>query len=296
MNKLLTISVLAFSFNAYSWGPTGHRAVGNIATRFLTPKALEKTNAILKGDSLEKVANWPDEIRSEPQTYSNTYVWHYTEWKDNTDDHEETQLTGLLLTYIKFHLDVLKSETTKPEDKVFSLKFLVHLVGDLHQPYHVGNGLDRGGNNCKIVFFNQATNLHKMWDEDMIDSTKLSFTELANFALQGVSQEKIKAIQTGDVNTWAKESKDIRAIAYPNEVNPPVGSPLVVLGGEGKAYCQKDVAADLIPKLSYDYNYRFMTTLNRRLLEGGLRLAMMLNEVLDSTPVTEDLGFSRKRK
>ena len=281
MRLFLALSFLFTVNQSFAWGPTGHRVVGQIAEKYLTQKSLNQVKAILKGDSLAKVANWPDEIRSEPQTYSNTYVWHYTEWKDNTDDHAETQLTGLLLTYIKFHLDVLRNETSKPEDKVFSLKFIIHLVGDLHQPFHVGNGTDNGGNKCKIVFFDKQTNLHRVWDEDMIDSTKLSFSEIAEFTQQGLTSEKIKKIQSGDMNDWARESKDIRAIAYPNEINPPQSTPLPVLNGDAKTYCQSTVTPEITPKMSYDYNYKFMGTLNRRLLEGGLRLAMVLNEVFD---------------
>ncbi|MFZ4713212.1 MAG: S1/P1 nuclease [Bacteriovoracaceae bacterium] len=295
--KMLLLMSLILPFSAQAWGPTGHRVTGEIAQKYLTPKALLKVNEILKNDSLAKVANWPDEIRSEPQTYSNTYVWHYTEWKDNTDDHAETQLTGLLLTYIKFHLDVLKNEAAKPEDKVFSLKFITHLVGDLHQPYHVGNGTDQGGNKCKIVYFDQPTNLHKVWDEDMINSTKLSFSEIVDFATQALSLEKIKTVQSGDLNDWAKESKEIRSLAYPNEVTPPANVPMPLLGGgDAKAYCQSGVTPDIMPKLSYEYNYRFMSTLNRRLMEGGVRLAMVLNQVFDDGQTDIVPTASRKKK
>lgn len=269
---------LIFS-EAYAWGPTGHRVVGQIAEKHLTPRALSKVNEILKGDGLAKVANWPDEIRSEPQTYSNTYVWHYTEWKDNSDDHAENQSTGLLLTAINNHLEILKSDSAKIEEKLMSLKFIVHLIGDLHQPFHVGNGFDRGGNNCKIVFFNNPTNLHKVWDEDMIDSSKLSFTEIASFVEQGLTPQGKESIQSGDFNSWAKESKDIRTIAYPAEVTPPTPIPLLQNISESKSYCGTTVPVELQPKISYDYNYRFMSTLHRRLLQGGLRLAMVLNQL-----------------
>lgn len=287
MNKFFYLLILT-SFSCFAWGPTGHRVVGVVAQKNLTPKTLEKINAILKGDSLAKVANWPDEIKSEPQTYSQTFSWHYTQWPDQNSEHQETELTGLLLTYIKFHLDYLRSDA-KPEEKAFSLKFLVHLVGDLHQPYHVGNGVDKGGNACKVIFFNTQTNLHKVWDEDMIDSTKLSFTEIADFILQGVGSEKIRLIQQGSLIDWTKESKEIRSVAYPNEVNPNGQTQQQNQDRHPKTYCASEVAVELMPKMSYDYNYKFMPQLNRRLLEGGLRLAMVLNQVLDGNTPTQSL-------
>lgn len=282
MKICLVLALSLISSQVFAWGPTGHRVVGEVATKHLTPQALTKTNEILKGLSLARVANWPDEIRSEPQTYASTYVWHYTEWRDNTDDHAENQGTGLLLTAIQNHIDIVKSDKSSAAEKEMSLKFIIHLIGDLHQPFHVGNGLDRGGNNCKIVFFGATTNLHKVWDEDMIESSKLSFTEMANFVEQGMTAEKQKAIQSGDTNLWAKESKDLRNDLYPAEVNPPT-PPLAANAGEGKTYCAAVVAPELMPKISYDYNYKFMATLQRRLLEGGLRLAMVLNDIFAET-------------
>lgn len=277
MKLAILILTSLLSSSIYAWGPTGHRVVGEIAQKNLSEKTKEKIKEILKGESLAKIANWPDEIRSEPQTYAQTYVWHYTQWPDQNSEHQETELTGLLLTYIKFHMDYLKSDA-KPEEKAFSLKFLVHLVGDLHQPFHVGNGLDKGGNACKVVFFNTQTNIHKVWDEDMIDSTKLSFTEITDFNLQGLTLEKKRGIQTGNLLEWTKESKEIRANAYPNELNlsqQQNQNPI-------KNYCLAEVTLEQMPKISYDYNYKFMTTLNRRLLEGGLRLAWILNQILDA--------------
>lgn len=283
MKVCLALALSLMFSQAFAWGPTGHRVVGEIATKHLTAQALAKSNEILKGLSLARVANWPDEIRSEPQTYANTYVWHYTEWRDNSDDHAENQGTGLLLTAIQNHIDIVKSDKSSPSEKEMSLKFIVHLIGDLHQPFHVGNGLDRGGNTCKLVFFNLNTNLHKVWDEDMIDTSKLSFTEMASFVEQGLTEEKQKLIQSGDTNQWAKESKELRNGLYPAEVNPP--TPLAPNAGEGKTYCAAVVPAEIQPKVSYDYTYKYMAILNRRLLEGGLRLAMVLNQVFaDAQP------------
>lgn len=284
MKKSLPFLAIFFTTSSFAWGPTGHRVVGEVAQKYLSLNTYVKVKEILKGESLAKIANWPDEIRSEPQTYSHTYVWHYTEWKDETDDHPETESTGMLLTSIQQHIDVLKKVDSKPEDKLFSLKFIVHLVGDLHQPFHVGNGLDRGGNFCKINYFKQETNLHKIWDEDMIDSSKLSFSELTDFVLQGMTAEKMKQIKSGDANDWAKESREIRAIAYPLEVTPPTPpvTPLNLTPGV-RSYCtQTPPDPTLIPKISYDYNYKFMSTLHKRLLEGGIRLAMVLNQIYDN--------------
>jgi len=271
--------ILAFAFistNALAWGPTGHRTVAQVAERYMHTGALVKAYNILGNRSFARVANWPDEIKSEPENYSHTFNWHYTDWPDHAHEHDESVSTGKLVSSIREQLEVLKKANATQEQKAFALKFLIHLVGDLHMPFHVGNGVDRGGNACKVLFHDEPMNLHLLWDEKMIDFTRLSYTELSQFVIQGRTIEEIKKWRTGDVLDWALESKQLRASIYPENVNP-VSEPVSV-----KQYCRTDitVAKEDMPKLSYDYSYRFMPVVEQRLFQAGLRLAMLLNEAL----------------
>jgi hypothetical protein len=261
---------------AFAWGPTGHRVVGAVAEKHLDISVHSKIFKILDGQSLSRVANWPDEIKSEPAKYSYTFNWHYTDWADDVHDHDETASSGKLLGSIKEQVAVLKNPEATQEAKVFALKFIVHLVGDLHQPLHVGNGLDQGGNLCKVTFQGQAMNLHALWDEGMINFTKLSFSELADYVSQGHTREEILAWKSGTVVDWALESKELRGKIYPENVLP-TPEPMSI-----KQYCRKDIvlSAEETPKLSYEYSYKFVPVAEQRLYQAGVRLAMVLNEAL----------------
>ncbi len=274
--KIIICLLIVLSSKVYAWGPTGHRAVGAVAEKFLDPFVAAKVYKILDGNSLSRVSNWSDEIKSEPDTYSYTFNWHYTDWKDEDHQHDETNSSGKLLTVIKEQLTVLKDPQSSDDKKVFALKFIVHLVGDLHQPLHVGNGLDMGGNKCKVMFHKRETNLHALWDEGMIDFTKLSFSELAQYVSQGRSIEDVRSWKTGDVVEWALESKKLRSLIYPNDILPSE-TPASV-----KQYCRSDivVTAEAMPKLSYEYSYRFVPIMEQRIFQAGLRLAVLLNSAL----------------
>lgn len=264
------------SANAFAWGPTGHRVVGAVAEKHLDIAVHSKIFKLLGGQSLSRVANWPDEIKSEPAKYSYTFNWHYTDWADEAHDHDEASSSGKLLGSINEQIAVLKNPQATDDAKVFALKFIIHLVGDLHQPLHVGNGLDQGGNLCKVTFQGQAMNLHALWDEGMINFTKLSYSEIADFVSQGHTRDEIVSWKAGTVLDWALESKVLRGKIYPENVIP-TPEPMSV-----KQYCRKDVVitAEETPKLSYDYSYKFVPVVEQRLFQAGLRLAMVLNDAL----------------
>lgn len=273
MKSWILLSVL-ISTHALAWGPTGHRVVGEVAQMHLSPKASNKVKKLLKGESLAQASNWPDEIKSDPKNFGYTFKWHYTDWPDSMEKHDETHSSGSLVSSIKEQLKILKDKKATDEKKAFALKFLTHLVGDLHMPLHVGNGLDRGGNYCKVFFHDQKTNLHSLWDEGMINFTKLSFTELARFIQEGKNSKDLKAWMQGDLGAWALESKALRPALYPEEVKPSKDKLQM------PQYCAKDVSDDKLPKLGYEYSYKFMPVLEQKLLQAGLRLAFLLNENL----------------
>lgn len=277
MKTFIAALTLMSSSAVFAWGATGHRVVGQVATRFLEIETLVKVNKILAGNSLARVSTWPDEIKSEPATYQHTFNWHYTTWQADAHDHSEhneNSSTGFLLKSINEQTAVLRDPNATNEAKVFALKFIVHLIGDAHMPLHVGNGSDQGGNFCKVTFHAKPYNLHALWDEGMIDFTGLSFTELAKFVVEGRSLEEIRAAKSGTVIDWVRESKDILPATYPAEVvAAPEGSPL-------RSYCIKDAPAEHLPKLGYEYSYRAMPVVEKRLFLAGIRLAQLLNDNL----------------
>lgn len=275
MKKILLMSIF-LSFNALAWGPTGHRVVGEISEKFLEIDTLVAVRKITGGESLAKIANWPDEIKSDPKQYGHTFNWHYTDWKDDDHEHDETHSSGKLLTAINEQVAILKNANSSKADKLFALKFVVHLIGDLHQPLHVGNGLDLGGNNCKVFFHNKLTNLHALWDEGIIDFTNLSFTEFSRFIAEGKTVEQIRKWKEGTIVDWAQESKNLRAQIYPENVKESK-EPLSV-----REYCRNDIKVpqEELPRLSYEYSYKFLPIVEERIYQAGLRLAVVLNNAL----------------
>ena len=146
----------------------------------------------------------------------------------------------------------LKAEQTSKENQQFYLKMLVHLVGDLHQPLHVGRAEDKGGNDIDVKWFNKRSNLHRVWDSEMIEFFDMSYSDLANNQ-EKLSKREVKAIQRGSVIDWAKDSQNLVKKVYSNTKD-----------GD---------------KLYYRYMYDWFTQVRIQLQKGGIRLAKILNEI-----------------
>ena len=129
---------------------------------------------------------------------------------------------------------------------------LVHLIGDLHQPLHVGRAEDKGGNDIKLLWHYKNTNLHRVWDSDMIRSWNMSYTELAGNAKK-LSKEQIRSIEKGSVLDWTHESQALAIKVY----------------GSAKAD----------DKLGYAYSYEHFSTVESQLQKSGIRLAKILNDI-----------------
>lgn len=260
-----------------AWGQTGHRAIGEIAERNMRPDTLKKAHALLNGHNLAYASTWADEIRSDPKRYSHTFNWHYTTWQNDDERFHsgaESKDTGFLLTQLERQLTVLKNSHATKSERAEALRYVVHLLGDVHQPLHVGGGNDRGGNSCRVTWFGTASNLHAVWDSEMINSNGLSYTELADFASQGRTAAERHAARHGNLRDWSLESKKLRGEIYPPEVQSP-NAPVTYL-----SYCHDPVETEAMPKLGYEYSYRFLPAVYDRIYLAGVRLARLLDEAL----------------
>ncbi len=171
---ILLISILlSFPANDLNnnsfWGQNGHRIVGDIAADYLTPEAREEIDRVLGHESIAIASTWMDNIKSDP-AYDHTHDWHWVTIPDGMT-YKETKKNpnGDLINTIRTFIKELKSGSLTAEEEKKKLKMLIHLVGDIHQPLHVGNGEDRGGNNTKVEWFYDDSNLHRVWDSEMID-------------------------------------------------------------------------------------------------------------------------------
>lgn len=258
MKNLFFLGIIVFLFQSssateFDWGKTGHRTTGEIAEEHLSRRAKRKIEKILDGHSLAFVSTYGDEIKSDPE-YRKYSPWHYVNLEpgQNSYSEETANPDGDLILGIKKCIMVLKNEDSTREEKEFYLKMLVHFMGDLHQPLHAGHESDRGGNDIQLRWFGEGTNLHKVWDSEMINSYKMSYTELAANANE-LSKRQVKAIEAGSILDWMYESKVLSEKIY-NSVE--VGE-----------------------KLGYDYMYVWFPVVRQQLQKGGIRLAKVLNEI-----------------
>jgi len=253
MKKIVTILALFISYNAISWGNVGHRVVGEVAQKHLSKKAKKELHRVFEHESLAYNANWMDHMKSESK-YDYMKPWHYcTIPDDQTYAEAGTPHEGDIIWAINNFTGQLKSDTLTVDEERFALRILIHLVGDIHQPLHVGNGEDRGGNSVKINFFWKDSNLHGIWDSGMIEGEKLSFTEWAMFIDHNETGE-VEELQNSSPLDWANESKAMRASVY--EFN-------------GK------------DNLTYNYVHTHRKNVERRLKQAGIRLAGLINEIYE---------------
>ena len=242
------------SLPAFAWGQTGHRVTGAIAENHLSPAAKAAITKLLPNESLAEASTYADEMRSDPSEFwrKTSPPWHYVTVPEHKHYHEVgAPEEGDAFTAIEKYTRVLKDKSASREEKQLALRLVVHFIGDLHQPLHAGNGTDRGGNDVKVRFFWQDSNLHSVWDSKMIDSKDLSFTEWTRWLDSKISPQDVKAWSNTNPETWITESTEIRDTIYPEDAN----------------------------NMSYDYVYDNIPTVKKRLQQAGIRIAAYLNEV-----------------
>jgi len=253
-----------------SWGPKGHEVVGTIAQELLTDDAEKAVQDLLGDRTLAEVANWADEVRGTPE-YAYSAPYHYADLPHGVDEFDLTRdcpSQGCVVRAINDYAAVL-ADTFKFKDKrIEALKFLVHFVGDIHQPLHAGYADDKGGNTISVRLFNKKTNLHAVWDSGLIEHTGKDVDTLASDLLSKLNATKTaKWTAVLDPSDWATESHGLAvsyAYAHPNGT--------AVVANEN---------------LGTDYYDDGIEIVNEQLSKAGVRLAAVLNRALSKAqPVT----------
>jgi hypothetical protein len=253
---------------AFAWGKTGHRVVAAIADTQLSGLARAHVRQILGGaESLDEAATWPDEMRSAPDAFwqKTATPWHYVTLNGVVYDHAPAE--GDALDALDRFTRTLKDPNASLADKQLALRFVVHLVGDLHQPLHVGKCCDKGGNDAKVTWFGKPTSLHAVWDSQLVDEEQYSFTELAAKLERHTSDADVIAWWDINPRDWISESAQYRDTLYPTAADKP------------RAPADKKSKAPAVPDLSYSYVYRFTPLMEQRLSQAGVRLAAYLNAI-----------------
>jgi hypothetical protein len=256
----ISAACLTFLFGGtrtFAWGPEGHKVVALMAEKNMSSTALEKVEGILSGSSLENVANWADEIRPER---AETGSWHYINIPlaaSSINRSRDCPSGNCITAQIQRFIAVLRGSGTDSKAKQEALKFVVHFVGDLHQPLHTEDDQDRGGNQRTVSFFGQIENLHEVWDSSILSRDDPSPQSLAEKLEGKISASNKSDWSLGTVDGWALESHKIaQQTAYgdlPNGLTP----------GLGQRYEDASAPAE-----------------ETQLERAGIRLASILNEVL----------------
>ena len=279
----VTVSVLALlvglcaSIELHAWGVQGHRLVGLIAAERLTPVAKQSVAWLLDGQTLADVSSWADTLTSDQVQ---TSYWHYLNIPPAASgydrDRDCPQQPGVaagsrsdrwrdcVVDRIAYWEERLADAKLDRADRATALKFVVHFIGDLHQPFHA-LGVGRGGNDIKVRVFGEANcgndparpnpcNLHSVWDSRLIARRALGDGEYLAELRSVITRKGLGSIPVGTPAQWAEQSFRLAKEAL--------------------------VAPDT--NIDEGYYRRHITVIDEQLSLGGIRLAAVLNKALVS--------------
>jgi S1/P1 Nuclease len=252
--------LLAFVFAAnpaLAWGPEGHQIMAGVAWRELTPAARAGVAHLLGGGAMMVLdSNWADEIRDQRP---GTAAWHYVNIEIGAagyDAARDCRFGECVVAQIQRDAQILSDPQVPEAGKAEALRFLIHFVGDIHQPLHVADRHDEGGNKIFVIWHGKRTSLHKIWDTDVV-------------ATLGPDSERIAA--------------DIEARLTPQQRKQFSGGAPADWANESLALAQSEVYARLPQdgpvRLPNDYVEQESGIARQQLTKAGLRLAAMLNAI-----------------
>ncbi|MCZ6828091.1 MAG: S1/P1 nuclease [Gammaproteobacteria bacterium] len=248
---LVIAALLGTATPALAWGPTGHRASSKIAEAYLTPTARKHITAIIGAESLAQASTWADEMRSNPAPYWRKIAppLHYVTVPPGQSYAEVgASPKGDAVTALAGFKRTLLNPASSLSEQLLALRFTIHIIADLHQPLHVGNGSDRGGTQVSVKLMGKRSDLHSVWDSGMIKQRELSYSEWAQWLGREITEQDVKRWSEPDPLVWIAESASLREGIYPAEKS-----------------------------LSWPYLYAHMPAVQLRLKQSGVRLAAYLN-------------------
>ena len=243
---------------AQAWGMTGHRVIAEIAERHLTSKAKKNIAKIIGDQKLAYWANWADFIKSDPNPELNkTGSWHFVNTEANLSFEQFTRALqfsaddNLYKAYIRLKQEAKQQNSLSLTQQQEHLYYIIHLFGDAHQPMHVSRAEDLGGNKIEVMFFGRKSNIHRIWDSELVDNEKYSFMEYAT--VLDVHSNKYYKKYSSTFEQALFESHELA----------------------NKIYADIEHNANL--SYSYIYTYKYM--MEEAMLKAGIRLANELNEI-----------------
>jgi hypothetical protein len=250
---------LGFPPGARAWGPHGHRIATRVAEARLTPAARAALRDLLhEGDTLVDVSTWADEEGHD--AVPGSAPWHYVNVPLGATRYDARYCAGgdCVVARIKHFQAVLADRSAPRRERQRALLFLVHLVEDVHQPLHVGDNRDHGGNQTQIQFLGEGTNLHRLWDSGLINAIDRNERAWVERITPLLTAENVRSWSQGSIEDWATESLLDAKKAY----HFPAGARQPLMSGT---------------RLGGDYVAFAQPILERRLAQAGVRLAHELN-------------------
>jgi hypothetical protein len=255
--RLVLIPILLTPALAWAWGPHSHELVAEIAARHLDPAPRAVVEELL-GDradlAMREIATWADRVREQPQ-FRGTAPLHYVNFPRDVCHYDARKYCRdgrCVVAAIGRYVAELADRDNSDRDRADALAFVIHFVGDIHQPLHAGWGEDRGGNDVQIRIDRKGSNLHALWDDTLARSARLRVREHADKLLASPVSAKRLAWSTAAPVLWAEEScRALAAGVYPDA-----------------------------PDISDAYMQRMLPLAEERIELAGRRLAALLNAVL----------------
>lgn len=267
--------------SALAWGPTGHRTVAYIAEDYLTPQAKAGIRQIFdREEDLADIATWPDDIRREqPKTAG----WHYINIEIGKDPKKQDEMSfcdpadNCVVSQIKDDVTTLESPTASDDQKLTALKFLVHFMGDIHQPLHCADDEDGGGNDKLVRYVKPGgrstrgtkMKLHAVWDHLIEVKTEEDPRDLATTLESDITNDDITKWESGTPEDWAWESYKIAD----EKIYPDYNSPASKEAPDGKF-----LSPAYYPS-GKNQVAKMRLIVNERLERAGIRLAWTLNQI-----------------
>lgn len=265
MNKgiaaFILIVFMGISHNCLAWGKKGHELVAEIAFHFMDDSTKKIVKDFLGNLSIEEAANWMDDEKSNSY-YNYMRTWHYVN-VEKGDTYKPSKERDIITVLHSAILDLKNYKNLSKKDVKRDLLLIFHLIGDLHQPLHVGYGVDRGGNSIEVTGTAVSGNLHGIWDSQIIDNRGITLDSCLNL-YPTLDPNTVKQIQKISVLTWMNDSRSLLDTVY-------------------------SFQNSFLDKQYVDQN---VAIIEKQLLLGGLRLASILKEAfapakVETIPVKE---------
>jgi hypothetical protein len=260
---LAVAAVLGPAPASLAWGPRAHRVATRVAEARLTPAARSAVRALLhEGDNLVSECNWADNEGHD--AVPGSAAWHFVNVPITAARYDDRYCRGggCVVAKIRHYRTLVADRRAPKAERARALLFLVHFVEDVHQPLHVGDNRDRGGNLTQVQFLGRATNLHRLWDSQLIEDEARDERALTESVARLATPENVARWSRGGVEAWADESLQEAKRAY----HFPPGSALPNASGV---------------RLGRDYAEFATPVIRLRLAQAGVRLANELNAAFD---------------